>query len=251
MILLFLERRINMNELEYLKKYIHPEDSLEEGIKRLEAGEPVQYIVGDVNFYGNIIKVNKNVLIPRRETEELVEKTIIYIKKYFPNKNLNILDIGTGSGCVPITMKKHLPDSTLTGIDISKEALIVAKDNAKCNEVDINFVESDIFSNINDKYDIIISNPPYIREDETIMDIVKNNEPHLALYAPNKGLYFYDKIIKESSNYLNEKFILAFEIGQNQGEDIIDIAKKKYPNAKISLEQDLQHLDRFIFIINE
>ncbi|MDE5889375.1 MAG: peptide chain release factor N(5)-glutamine methyltransferase, partial [Bacilli bacterium] len=90
-----------MTELEYLKKYIHPEDSLEEGIKRLEAGEPVQYIVGDVDFYGNIIKVNKNVLIPRRETEELVEKTLIYIKKYFNNQKLNILDIGTGSGCIP------------------------------------------------------------------------------------------------------------------------------------------------------
>lgn len=240
-----------MNELEYLKKYIHPEDNLEEGIKRLESGEPVQYIVGDVDFYGNIIKVNKNVLIPRRETEELVEKTLIYIKKYFPNKNLNILDIGTGSGCIPITMKKNLPNSTLTGVDISKEALLVARDNAKCNGVDIKFIESDIFSNINDKYDIIISNPPYIREDEEIMDIVKNNEPHLALYAPNNGLYFYDKIIKESSKYLKEKFIIAFEIGQEQGEDIISMAKNTFPQANIILEQDLQHLDRFIFIINE
>lgn len=240
-----------MNELEYLKKYIHPEDNLEEGIKRLEAGEPVQYIVGDVDFYGNIIKVNKSVLIPRRETEELVEKTLMYIKKHFKNQNLNILDIGTGSGCIPITIKKHLPDTSLTGLDISKEALLVAKDNAKCNEVDIKFIESNIFSNINDKYDIIISNPPYIREDEEIMDIVKNNEPHLALYAPNNGLYFYDKIIKESSNYLNKKFIIAFEIGQEQAEDIISMAKNTFPQANIILEQDLQHLDRFIFIINE
>lgn len=240
-----------MNELEYLKKYIHPEDNLEEAIKRLEAGEPVQYIVGDVDFYGNIIKVNRNVLIPRRETEELVEKTLNYIKKYFPNKTLNILDIGTGSGCIPITIKKHLPPSIITGVDISKEALEVAKSNATSNNVNINFIESDIFTNINDKYDIIISNPPYIREDEEIMDIVKNNEPHIALYAPNKGLYFYDKIIKESLNYVKEKFIIAFEIGQEQGKDIIDIAKNIYPNAKITLEQDLQHLDRFIFIINE
>ena len=97
-----------MNELEYLKKYIHPEDDLEEAIKRLENGEPVQYIVGDVNFYGNIIKVNKNVLIPRRETEELVEKTYNYIKRYFPNRTINILDIGTGSGCISITLKKLL-----------------------------------------------------------------------------------------------------------------------------------------------
>lgn len=215
-----------MTELEYLKKYIHPEDNIDEAINRLNNGEPVQYIIGDVDFYGNIIKVNKNVLIPRPETEELVEKTINLIKQYFPNKNLSVLDIGTGSGCIPITIKKVYPAFSLTGIDISPKALEVARSNADFNDVDIKFIESNVFSNVKETYDIIISNPPYIREDEEIMDIVKNNEPHLALYAPNKGLYFYDKIIKESSNYLNEKFILAFEIGQNQGEDIIDIAKK-------------------------
>lgn len=240
-----------MTELEYLKKYIHPEDNLEESIKRLNNGEPVQYIIGDVNFYGNIIKVNKNVLIPRPETEELVEKTLMYIKKYFPNQSLSILDIGTGSGCIPITIKKQLPSSSLTGVDISPKALEVAVENAKSNNVDINFIESDVFTNINDKYDIIISNPPYIREDEEIMDIVKNNEPHLALYAPNKGLYFYDKIIKESTKYLNDKFIIAFEIGEEQGEDIISIAKSIYPECNILLEKDMRGFDRFIFIIKE
>lgn len=239
-----------MNELEYLKKYIHPEDDLEEAIKRLENGEPVQYIVGDVNFYGNIIKVNENVLIPRRETEELVEKTYNYIKRYFPNRTINILDIGTGSGCISITLKKLLSFSKITGIDISENALNVAKDNSNLNNVNINFIKSDIFSNIKEKFDVIISNPPYIKEEEEIMDIVKNNEPHIALYAPNNGLYFYERIIKESSNYLNKKFIIAFEIGQEQGKDIINLAKKYYPQAIITLEQDLQHLDRFIFIIN-
>ncbi len=240
-----------MTELEYLKKYIHPEDNLEEAIKRLNNGEPVQYIIGDVDFYGNIIKVNKNVLIPRPETEELVEKTLNYIKKYFTNQDLNILDIGTGSGCIPITIKKQLPEAHLTGVDISPNALTVAHDNAKSNNVDVMFIESDVFTNINDKYDIIISNPPYIREDEEIMDIVKNNEPHLALYAPNNGLYFYDKIIKESSNYLKEKFIIAFEIGEEQGTDILNIAKNIYPECKILLEKDMRGFDRFIFIIKE
>lgn len=239
-----------MNELEYLKKYIHPEDNLEEAIKRLEAGEPVQYIIGDVNFYGNIIKVNKNVLIPRRETEELVEKTIEYINKYL-NKEVKILDIGTGSGCIPITIKKILPESTVSAVDISSEALAVAKENANSNNTTINFIKSDIFENINDKYDVIISNPPYIRYDEPIMDIVKNNEPHLALFAEDNGLYFYKKIIKESNNYLNNKFIIAFEIGEEQGEDIIKIAKDTYPNSIIIIEKDMQKLDRFVFIINE
>lgn len=239
-----------MNELEYLKKYLHKEDNLEEAIKRLEAGEPVQYIVGDVDFYGNIIKVNKNVLIPRRETEELVEKTVNYIKKYL-NTEIDILDIGTGSGCIPITLKKLLPNSNITGADISEEALEVATSNASFNNTQVTFIESDVFTNITSKYDCIISNPPYIRYDEKIMDIVKNNEPHLALFAEDEGLYFYKKIISESPKYLKEKFIIAFEIGEEQGEAIKQIAKNQFPNAKVLLEQDMQHLDRFIFIINE
>lgn len=240
-----------MNELEYLKKYIHPEDNLEEAIKRLEKGEPVQYIIGDVDFYGNIIKVNKNVLIPRRETEELVEKTIERIKKIFPNENINIIDIGTGSGCIPITMKKFLPNSTISAVDISQDVLNIAVDNSKLNNTDINFIHSNLFENVSGKYHCIISNPPYIKEDEEIMDIVKNNEPHLALYAPNEGLYFYQEIIKEASKYLENKFIIAFEIGETQGREIIEIAKKYFPNANIVLEKDLQHLDRFVFITNE
>ena len=240
-----------MNELEYLKKYIHPEDNLEEAIKRLNNGEPVQYIVGDVDFYGNIIKVNKNVLIPRRETEELVEKTIERIKKIFPKENINIIDIGTGSGCIPITMKKFLPNSNISAVDISQEALKVAVDNSNNNNVDINYIHSNIFENVSGKYHCIISNPPYIKENEEIMDIVKNNEPHLALYAPNDGLYFYQEILKEASKYLEEKFIIAFEIGETQGQEIINIAKNYFPESNIVLEKDLQHLDRFIFITNE
>lgn len=240
-----------MNELEYLKKYIHPEDNLEEAIKRLEAGEPVQYIVGDVDFYGNIIKVNKNVLIPRRETEELVEKTIEYIKKLFPNQNISMLDIGTGSGCIPITLKKHFPNSNVSAVDISEDALKVAVDNSLSNNVNINFIQSNLFENVSGKYHCIISNPPYIKEDEEIMDIVKNNEPHLALYAPNEGLYFYEEILKEANKYLEDKFIIAFEIGETQGQDILAIAGKYFPTSKLLLEKDLQHLDRFVFIINE
>ena len=240
-----------MEEIEYLKKYLHPEDNLETAIERLKNGEPVQYIVGDVNFYGNIIKVNKNVLIPRRETEELVEKTSEIIKKLFPNSNFKILDIGTGSGCIPITLKKIFPNSNITAIDISQEALEVAITNAKENNTNIKFIKSNIFENVSDKYNCIISNPPYIRENEEIMDIVKNNEPPIALYAPNNGLYFYEEILKQASNYLEKKYIIAFEIGEEQGQDIINIAKNYFPESNISLKKDLQHLDRFIFITSE
>ena len=239
-----------MTELEYLKKYLPPEKNLEEAIQRLEKGEPVQYIIGETYFYNSPIKVNKNVLIPRPETEELVEKVVKLIKEYLPS-NLSILDIGTGSGCIPIALKKEFKDATITACDISPKALEVAISNAKLNNVNINFQESNIFSNIDGKFDLIISNPPYIREDEEIMSIVKNNEPHLALYAKDNGLYFYKEIIKESSKYLKPKSIIAFEIGEEQGNDIINIAKEYFPNAKIILEQDFHHLNRYIFIINE
>lgn len=237
-----------MNEIEYLKKYL-PSDKLEDGIKRLNNGEPVQYIVGNVDFYGYKINVNKNVLIPRFETEELVFKTINLIKKNL-NKNIKVLDIGTGSGCISIALKKEIPGLDITAVDISEDALVVAKNNALENNCEINFIKSDLFNNIDDKYDLIISNPPYISYDEQIMDIVKKNEPHLALYAKNNGLYFYEEIIKNSSNYLNDKNIIAFEIGYLQANEIKKMAHKYYPNANIIIEKDIQEKDRFVFIIN-
>lgn len=237
-----------MNEIEYLKKYL-PSDKLEDGIKRLNNGEPVQYIVGNVDFYGYKINVNKNVLIPRFETEELVFKTINLIKKNL-NENIKVLDIGTGSGCISISLKKEIPGLDITAVDISEDALVVAKNNALENNCEINFIKSDLFNNIDDKYDLIISNPPYISYDEQIMDIVKKNEPHLALYAKNNGLYFYEEIIKNSSNYLNDKNIIAFEIGYLQANEIKKMAHKYYSNSNIIIEKDMQEKDRFVFIIN-
>lgn len=237
-----------MNEIEYLKKYL-PSDKLEDGIKRLNNGEPVQYIVGNVDFYGYKINVNKNVLIPRFETEELVFKTINLIKKNL-NENIKVLDIGTGSGCISIALKKEIPGLDITAVDISEDALVVAKNNALENNCEINFIKSDLFNNIGDKYDLIISNPPYISYDEQIMDIVKKNEPHLALYAKNNGLYFYEEIIKNSSNYLNDKNIIAFEIGYLQANEIKKMSHKYYPNSNIIIEKDMQEKDRFVFIIN-
>ena len=175
-----------MTDIEYLKKYY--KGNIEDAIKRLNNGEPVQYIVGNVDFYNSNFIVNKNVLIPRFETEELVQNTINFIKEYFDKPK--VLDIGTGSGAIAISIKKDI-DSIVYATDISKEALEVAKENAKRNNVDINFVNTNIYDGINEKFDIVISNPPYIRYDEEIEDIVKNNEPHIALYADNNGLYFY------------------------------------------------------------
>lgn len=236
-----------MNEIDYLNKYLAKE-KLEDGIERLKNGEPVQYIVGNVDFYGYNFDVNKNVLIPRFETEQLVEETIKLIKKFF-DKKIDIVDIGTGSGCIAITLKKQI-DCNMDAVDISSDALEVAKNNAIKNNVLVNFIEGDMLKSLNKKYDVIISNPPYISYDEEIMDIVKNNEPSIALYAKNNGLYYYEEIIKNSKNFLKEKNILAFEIGYLQGDYLKDYAFKYFKDANIVVKKDLSGRDRFLFIIN-
>ena len=239
---------VRKEDIDYLKKYL-PSDSVEEGIKLLEAGKPVQYIIGNVDFYGNILNINENVLIPRFETELLVDKTIKLVKKYYDRK-IDILDIGTGSGCIAITLNKEL-NSSVVAVDVSEKALDVAKDNNKINGSDVKFYLSDVFSNIDGKYDVIISNPPYIAYDEEIMNIVYDNEPHIALFADNNGLYFYDKILKECSKYLKDKFIIAFEIGYKQGDEIKKIANKYLSDVQVIIEKDYSEKDRFIFIIRE
>lgn len=235
------------NNIEYLKKYLK-DKTLDEGIELLNKGIPVQYIVGNVDFYGYNFKVNENVLIPRFETEELVEKTIKYINKYL-EKKVDILDLGTGSGCIAITLKKEL-DCNVDAVDISPKALEIAKLNAKNNNVDITFYEGDMLSPINKKYDVIISNPPYIAYNEEIMEIVKNNEPHTALYAEDNGLKYYKDIISNANKYLKEKSIIAFEIGEKQGKLILEYAKNYFKDSIITVEKDMQNRDRFVFIIN-
>lgn len=238
------------SDIDYLRKYIKEhnldDDYYQKCLKELANGKPVQYIIGEVNFYGYNIKVNKNVLIPRYETELLVDKTIKRIKKQFKSK-VDILDLGTGSGCIAITLRKEL-DSNVTALDISKEAIEVAKENAKLNDVDIDFINKDMTTYKDKKYDVIISNPPYIKYDEEIMDIVKNNEPHLALYADDNGLYYYKKIIDNIPYITKDKYLIAFEIGNKEARDIMEYAKKL--NANIEIEKDYSDNDRFIFITN-
>lgn len=243
------ENRIDPSLAKYLYKYLDNLDEYENAIDKLIEGKPVQYIVGNVDFYGLNIKVNENVLIPRFETEELVDKTIKYINNYFDNK-LDIVDIGTGSGAIAIALKSNL-DCNMDAVDISKEALGVAKENARRLNTEINFYLGNLLEPLNKKYDVIISNPPYIAYDEEIEEIVKNNEPHLALYAENDGLKCYENILSNAFNYLKEKNIIAFEIGYMQGDKIKEIALKYFPNSKVKVEKDMQGKDRFIFIFNE
>lgn len=219
-------------------------------IRKIKNNYPIQYLIGNVDFYGYEILVKKGVLIPRFETEGLLEKTMEYIKKYHLEDS-NVLDIGTGSGCISIVLKKEFPSLNITAIDKSYKALKIAKKNVKKNHVDINLIRQNIFKyNPLNKYDIIISNPPYIAYDEKIDEACKY-EPKMSLYANNNGLEFYEYIIKNSKKYLQEKSILAFEIGYKHGEYLKTYAKKYYPNASIEVLKDLANKDRYFFIINE
>lgn len=196
--------------------------------KHIKDDTPLSHLVGFEYFYDRKFKVTSDVLSPRMETEELVYKVIDYIRNNNLT-NIKILDLCTGSGIIGITLKKELEefDVEITASDISSRALTVAKENASSLEADISFVESDLFSNIQDKFDIIVSNPPYIAHDDkkTIKENVLNYDPHLALFADEEGMYFYRNIIEKSRPYLNEKGIMFFEIGYDQKEKIITLGE--------------------------
>ena len=196
--------------------------------KHIKDDTPLSHLVGFEYFYDRKFKVTSDVLSPRMETEELVYKVIDYIRKNNLT-NIKILDLCTGSGIIGITLKKELEefDVKILVSDISSRALTVAKENASSLKEDISFVESDLFSNIQDKFDIIVSNPPYIAHDDkkTIKENVLNYDPHLALFAGEEGMYFYRNIIEKSRPYLNEKGIMFFEIGYDQKEKIITLGE--------------------------
>lgn len=265
----FLEHNIPLSTLEYILKYhmnITEKQKIEnhiiekeiihrmkKDIKRILNGEPLQYIVGTVDFCGIPFITDKRALIPRFETEELVMKTIDLMQKYL-SKNIHILDIGTGSGVIGLTIKKMLPSSKVDLLDISTKALNLARRNANKLKLEAKFIKSNMLEQpikMNKKYDVIISNPPYIREDEPVMEMVLKYEPEIALFGGKDGLIYYETILKNASKVLNPKNIIAFEIGEEQGEDIIAIAKTHFPDSKIELHKDMQDRNRMLFILNK
>lgn len=236
-----------IKEIEYLKRYY--KGNIDDGIKRLQKGEPVQYIVGNVDFYGYLLDVNKNVLIPRRETEELVEEVIKRSNNF--DKPI-IIDVGTGSGAIAISLSKELKLPVYAS-DISKKALKTALSNVDKTGANVKLLQGDMlkpYIENNIKVDIIVSNPPYIKEDEQIEDIVKNNEPSLALYAKNNGLEFYENILKDANKVLNDKYLIAFEIGETLGDGIKALVLKYLGNVNVEIKKDLSDKNRFIFVYN-
>lgn len=209
--------------------------------KRVETGFPIQYIIGKTFFMDDIFVVNENVLIPRDDSQILVNKAIEITKN---NKIGKIIDIGTGSGIIAIELAKYTT-ANIIACDISEEALLIAKQNAILHKQNVTFIESDLLSNIKEKVDLIVSNPPYIPlfEKENIQNEVRY-EPENALYAQNNGLYFYEKIIEQSVNFLNSNGYIAFEIGINQAEDVSKLLQKNFKG--ISIEKDVSGIERII-----
>lgn len=232
-----LQRELIKSELQQLNQVIN----------RLLNHEPIQYIIGSTEFYGLQIQVNKYVLIPRPETEELVDWII---KDITNDSQLNILDIGTGSGCIAIALAKYLRDSKISALDVSEEALKVAKSNAQLNQVDIDFILKDIL-NFNDSqkmYNVIVSNPPYVRHSESLhmKKNVLDNEPHLALFVEDEdALLFYRKIINFAKKSLNLRGALYFEINEYLGPQMVQLMSDE-GFSNIELRHDIFNKDRMI-----
>lgn len=257
--LIALEHVLKYRRADYLlnkTEVIPPEklNKLEGILTTLQTGKPIQYITGETIFYGLPFKVNSSVLIPRPETEELVDWIISVCKSrfYISQQNLKIIDIGTGSGCIAISLKKYLPNAKISAIDIAKDSLATAESNADLNEVAIDFIEQDILEvqnfKIETQYSIIVSNPPYVTENEksSIHENVIANEPHRALFVSNDNpLIFYDAIADFALKNLRPDGLLFFEINEYLGKQTVDLLTFK-GFINIELKKDMQGKDRMI-----
>ena len=236
--------KINTLDLNFLQK----------ALIDLKKHKPIQYITGKTEFYNLPFKINEHVLIPRPETEELVDWIVADSKLETQYSELNMLDIGTGSGCIPISLVKNLPNTKVSAIDISLEALKTAKINAQLNNANIHFIEKDILNtnSLPEVYNVIVSNPPYVRELEKdeMQKNVLDNEPHLALFVENNNpLLFYDKIANLAKSHLTKNGHLYFEINQYFGKETVKLLNAKgFKN--IELRKDIFGADRMIKATN-
>ncbi len=211
--------------------------------------KPIQYLIGYTNFYGYDFIVNEDVLIPRCETEELVENILYRYDEHFNGKKVNVCDLATGSGCIAISLAKEEPNMNVTATDISEAALRVARQNNEKMEANVKFLQGDMLEPIKGmKFDIFVSNPPYIPDDEEVMSLVKDNEPNIALFGGSDGMKFYRIILSQVKNYLNDKAMIAFEHGYDKRNEMIALAKEYFPKSKVEVLKDLEGRDRMTFI---
>lgn len=209
---------------------------------------PLQYITGIQLFYGYDFKVDKGVFIPRWETEELVERLIIHIDTYYKGESLKILDLGTGSGCISITLAKEIENSKVFASEISEEAYKIAQNNNEKLNAGVTIQKGSLFDPFeNEKFHIIVSNPPYIPDGEEV-GITVVHEPSVALYGGVEGLDFYEQIISEAREHILPGGLIAFEHAYNKNDELRSIAKKYFPNAIINQYKDASGRDRFTFI---
>ena len=219
---------------------------VKEIFQQLATHKPAQYIIGQADFYGMQLKVDERVLIPRPETEELVE----LILAENPETNFSVLDIGTGSGAIALALAKNRSAWSVTAADISQEALNLASENAKNQKLNIFFKKSDCFAEISEKYDIIVSNPPYIsREDESEVGLnVFYSEPHLALFADEDGLAIYRRIAEDAKDYLKDGGKIYLEIGYKQGQSVPELFRKHLPEKRVRTLKDQFGQDRMVVV---
>ena len=222
-----------------------------EGVEKLKENEPLNYVLGYSYFYGYKMIVNENVLIPRFETEELVGLVLSKYDEYFKGQKINLADVGTGSGAIAIALKKEEANLNVCASDISFDALNVAKQNAKYNDADITFYQGSMLEPLienNIKLDVLVSNPPYIKQDEVLDPSVKDYEPHVALFGGNDGLKFYRMIFENAHKVLKEKSMLFFEIGYDQRENLTALAHEYFGDGHIEVFKDINKKDRMLFI---
>lgn len=211
--------------------------------------EPIQYIVGSSCFYGYNFKVNAHVLIPRFETEELVENILYRYDKYFKGQQVDVCDLATGSGCIAIALALEEKNMNVIATDISSKALEIARENSKELGADVQFLEGDMLEPVlQRKFDIFVSNPPYIPEEEEVMSLVKDNEPNLALFGGKDGMKFYRIILSGLQPLLKEKALICFEHGFDKKEEMLSLAKTYFPDAKVEVLKDMEGKDRMTFI---
>lgn len=249
------EEYLNITRLDIAlhKELIIDENKLilfNKSLERLIQHEPIQYIIGKTEFFGFPFIVNQHTLIPRPETEELVSWVIEIVNSNNLNNHIKILDIGTGTGCIPISLKKELKNTYISAIDISSDALEVAKRNAELNQVEIAFFNQDISKteSLDDSYDIIISNPPYVRELEKkfMQKNVLKFEPDTALFVEDSNpLIFYKKITQLAKNHMNLNGLLFFEINENLGQETKDMIEE-YGFSDVEIKKDIFGKDRMI-----